>query len=131
MTRGSIDPRWQGVTENPAERRDSQIRSWVGQGRVRSINEIRPIVLALDPRGMGNEGMRIVRGIVDSIRERECSSSDEACRAPARQDLDRRGLVGLFGLAEEILEPLAVLHNQWCADPAVHGGKSTQPAGAS
>ena len=31
------------------------------------------------------------------------------------------------GLPEGILEPLDVLREQWCAEPTVHGGKSTRP----
>ena len=46
---------------------------------------------------------------------------------PARQALDRAVLIDLLGLPESILEPLALLRLQWCAEPTVHGGKSTRP----
>ncbi len=32
----------------------------------------------------------------------------------------------LFGLPTDILEPLAVIRKQWCAEPSVHGGKGTR-----
>lgn len=35
--------------------------------------------------------------------------------------------VDVLGLPASILEPLAVLRRQWCAEPSVHGGKSTRP----
>ena len=36
-------------------------------------------------------------------------------------------LIDLLGLPEDIMEPLAMLRRQWCAEPSVHGGKGTAP----
>ena len=40
---------------------------------------------------------------------------------------DTAVLVDLLGLPASILEPLAVLRRQRCAEPSVRGGKSTRP----
>ena len=47
----------------------------------------------------------------------------------ARKALDHAVLIDLLGLPEDVMEPLAVLRHQWCAEPSVHGGKSTAPVG--
>ena len=39
---------------------------------------------------------------------------------------DRAVLVDLLHLPEVALEPLAILRDQWCAEPSVHGGKKTR-----
>ena len=108
---------------------------WLGMrqqlGRAMVTIRSLPSLLILDPRGLGEQGASIAKRIFDSFREREFLPANEAYRDPARHELDRRVLLDLFGLSEEILEPLAVLRNQWCAEPTVHGGKSTRPVGAS
>ena len=52
---------------------------------------------------------------------------NEAYRDPLRCELDEAVLCGVLGLPESILEPLATLREQWCAEPSVHGGKATRP----
>ena len=47
-------------------------------------------------------------------------------RTNARQVLDRAILIDLLHLPEAALEPLALLRDQWCAEPSVHGGKRTR-----
>ena len=55
----------------------------------------------------------------------------QACRDETRRDLDRAALIGLLGLDEEVLEPLAVLREQWRSEPSVHGGKRDRRKGLS
>ena len=50
-----------------------------------------------------------------------------AWRDEVRQALDRAVLVELLELPEDVLEPLALLLHQWCAEPSAHGGKSAAP----
>ena len=50
----------------------------------------------------------------------------EAYQDDARQALDRAVLVDLLQLPKAVLEPLAILRDQWCAEPSVHGGKKTR-----
>ncbi len=108
---------------------------WLGMrqqlGRAMVTIETLPRLCILDPRSLGESGVGRARRIYDSFREREFLPANEAYRDPARQDLDRAVLVDLFGLPETVLEPLAVIRNQWCAEPTVHGGKSTQQSGAA
>ena len=53
--------------------------------------------------------------------------ANEAYRDDARQALDRALLVDVLGLSDELLDPLAALRDAWCAEPTVHGGKTTRP----
>ena len=52
---------------------------------------------------------------------------DEAWRDPVRQELDRRLLTEVLGLDDAAVEQLAILRNQWCAEPTVTGTKKTGP----
>ena len=52
-------------------------------------------------------------------------------QGPARNvsfkfDADEDFLVQVLGLEPTILKPLEVFRNKWCAEPSVHGGKSTR-----
>ena len=47
-------------------------------------------------------------------------------RDNTRQALDRAVLIDLLQLSKDALEPLAILRDQWCAEPSVHGGKKTR-----
>ena len=53
--------------------------------------------------------------------------TNEAWRDPVRQELDRRLLTEVLGLDDEAVEQLAILRNQWCAEPTVTGTKKTGP----
>ena len=53
--------------------------------------------------------------------------ANEAYRDPVRQELDRALLVDVLGLPDSILDSLDALRASWCAEPTVHGGKSTRP----
>ncbi len=64
--------------------------------------------------------------IFEQFKEKEFLPANEAYRDDARQALDRAVLVDLLHLPEAVLEPLAILRDQWCAEPSVHGGKKTQ-----
>ena len=46
-----------------------------------------------------------------------------------RKDLDREllfGITSVMKLDPDLEEGLDVLRKQWCAEPSVHGGKSTR-----
>lgn len=55
--------------------------------------------------------------------------ANEAYRDPNRGRLDETVLCGVLGLPRSILGPLASVREAWCAEPSVHGGKSTRPGG--
>ena len=105
---------------------------WAGgrqqQGRARlTITEL-PSLLTLDVRRLSREQIERSHRLFADFRDHEFLPANEAYRDPARQALDQAVLIDLLGLPESILEPLALLCRQWCAEPTVHGGKSTRPA---
>ena len=53
--------------------------------------------------------------------------ANEAFRDATRKAIDRTVLCDALGLPESILDPLATLRLQWCAEPSVHGSKATAP----
>ena len=103
---------------------------WVGtrqqQGRANITNSRLPDLPVLDVRTLDDTKLARAKQIFRDFRERELLPANEAYRDQTRKDLDRAVLCDLFGLPEDILEPLAVLRNQWCAEPSVHGGKQTR-----
>ncbi len=84
-------------------------------------------VSVLDPRILSEAqrvaGDRIYRAFLD----RAFLPANEAYRDQTRKDLDRAVLVDLLGMPAGLLESLDLLRMQWCAEPSVHGGKSTAP----
>ena len=86
-----------------------------------------PELLTLDVRQLSREQIERSHRIFADFLNREFLPANEAYRDPARQALDRAVLIDLLGLPQSILEPLALLRRQWCAEPTVHGGKSTRP----
>ena len=89
-----------------------------------------PRLHVLDPRTLTEVQFSRAREIFEEFRNRSLLPANEAWRDTTRQALDTAVLVDLLGLPASILEPLAVLRRQWCAEPSVHGGKSTRPGQA-
>ena len=86
-----------------------------------------PELLTLDVRQLCQEQIDRSHRLFAEFHDHEFLPANEAYHDPARHALDQAVLVDLLGLPETILEPLAVLRHQWCAEPTVHGGKSTRP----
>ena len=106
---------------------------WIGsrqhQGRaILTISKL-PALAVLDPRELNADQLDRADGIFDAFRDEEFLPANDAWRDEVRQALDHAVLVELLGLPEDILEPLALLRRQWCAEPSVHGGKRTRPDG--
>ena len=103
---------------------------WVGtrqqQGRACLTITQLPRLTVLDPRSLSQEQLTQAESIFDQFKEKEFLPANEAYRDDARQALDRAVLVDLLRLPEAALEPLAILRDQWCAEPSVHGGKKTR-----
>ena len=104
---------------------------WAGgrqqQGRsVMSITGL-PSVLTLDIRRLTPSQIERSQQLFADFLDHEFLPANEAYHDPARQALDQAVLIDLLGLPKSILEPLAILRRQWCAEPTVHGGKSTRP----
>ena len=86
-----------------------------------------PELLVMDARTLTDEQYKQADHIFEKFENRLLLPANEAYRDENRQALDEAVLVGLLGLPESILDPLAVLRRQWCSEPTVHGGKSTRP----
>ena len=103
---------------------------WIGtrqqQGRARLAITQLPRLTVLDPRTLSQEQLAQAESIFERFKEKEFLPANEAYRDDARQALDRAVLVDLLHLPEAALEPLAILRDQWCAEPSVHGGKKTR-----
>ena len=103
---------------------------WAGtrqqQGRACLTITQLPRLTVLDPRSLSKEQLTVAKIIFEQVKGREFLPANEAYRDDVRQDLDRAVLVDLLHLPEETLEPLAILRDQWCAEPSVHGGKKTR-----
>ena len=81
----------------------------------------------LDTRQLSAEQLGRADEIFKEFAGRELLPANEAWRDGIRQALDRAVLVDLLKLPDDIMEPLELLRRQWCAEPSVHGGKSTAP----
>ncbi len=104
---------------------------WVGtrqqQGRARLTISRLPSLLALDLRHLSDAQLAEANRAFDRFRDRELLPANEAYRDLVRHELDRALLVDVLGLPAALLDPLAALRDAWCAEPTVHGGKTTRP----
>ena len=98
------------------------------QGRATVSVSRHPELPVLDARTLSGAQLGGAAAIFEAFAGREFLPANEAYRDPTRQALDRAVLVELLGLPDAVLEPLEALRRQWCAEPTVHGGKSTRPA---
>ena len=103
---------------------------WIGtrqqQGRARLTITQLPRLTVLDPCALSEDQLTLTKDIFERYKKREFLPANEAYRDDVRQALDRAVLVDLLRLDEEALEPLAIMRDQWCAEPSVHGGKKTR-----
>lgn len=103
---------------------------WIGsrqqQGRsILTITQL-PRLTVLDPRSLSKEQVAQAEDIFERFRDKTFLPANEAYQDETRKALDRAVLVELLQLPETVLEPLAILRDQWCAEPSVHGGKKTR-----
>ena len=103
---------------------------WIGsrQQQARTILTLSrlPDLTMLDPRSLSQAQLARAEAIFERFEDAAFLPANEAYRDDARQALDRAVLIDLLHLPEATLEPLALLRDQWCAEPSVHGGKSTR-----
>ncbi len=104
---------------------------WTGtrQQQGRSILTITrlPQLLAIDPRTFTQKQLTLSEQIFEKFRDRYFLPANEAYRDDTRIALDHSVLVSLLGIEDHLLHNLAVLREQWCMEPSVHGGKTTKP----
>ena len=83
----------------------------------------------LDLSVLPEETVNAMAEACDQIETLPLLPANEAYRDPNRGRLDKTVLCGVLGLPRSILGPLASVREAWCAEPSVHGGKSTRPGG--
>ncbi len=104
---------------------------WLGarqqQGRAILTLSTLPNLPVLDPRRLTGAQHVAAQRLFEAFRERDFLPANESYRDETRQALDRALLVDLLDLPDSVMEPLDLLRRQWCAEPTVHGGKTTRP----
>ena len=99
-------------------------------GRSRITITALPELPVLDPRALTEKQMKRCRGIYSGFKCRKFLPANEAYRDDTRQELDRELLFGpssVLKLDPDLENSLDLLRRQWCAEPSVHGGKSSRP----
>ena len=103
---------------------------WIGsrqqQGRTRITISRLPKLPVLDVRKLNAIQLTQAKALAEEFCRRKFLPANEAYRDETRMALDRAVLCDLFGIPDKILESLAVVRRQWCAEPSVHGGKGTR-----
>ena len=85
-------------------------------------------LMTLDPRPLTDDQLTLADEIFDQFRSKAFLPANEIWRDENRRKLDEAVLVDLLGLdRDQIMPSLAILRDQWCREPSVHGGKSTRP----
>ena len=88
-----------------------------------------PDLPVLDTRTLTEEQTDRCRAIFEQFKDRAFLPANEAYRDETRKALDRAlffGNASVLQLDPELEQGLDLLRNQWCAEPSVHGGKSTR-----
>ena len=98
-------------------------RSQDGRGRT-TVTAI-PNLPVLDVRALDPQKLAAAVAIFDDLKSSTMLPANEAYRDPVRQEIDRRILTEVLGLDDESVEQLAILRDQWCAEPTVTGTKKT------
>ena len=106
---------------------------WKGtrQQAGRSIIKISatPDLSVLDTRTLTEYQMDHCHAIFEDFKDKTFLPANEAYRDETRKALDREllfGITSVLKLDPGLAEGLDVLRKQWCAEPSVHGGKSTR-----
>lgn len=94
-------------------------------GRGRTTVTAIPNIPTLDVTAISSEATNAGAKIFDSMKNTDLLPANEAYRDSVRQELDRRVLTEILGLSDDAFDQLAVLRDQWCAEPTVMGTKST------
>ena len=126
------DPSWQEILAIWANSTLGLMSFWWAgtrqqQGRSRLTISRLPELLTIDPRKLEESKLDLAKEIFEEFKNREFLPANEAYRDPSRQALDRVILIDLLEFPEDVLPPLDNLRLQWCAEPSVHGGKSSAP----
>ena len=99
-------------------------RQQVGRSRM-TISAI-PDLRVLDTRTLTKQQRDNCQSLFDEIKDREFLPANEAYRDETRKALDQKLLFDVLQLDWDLKDKVDLLRNQWCAEPSVHGGKSTR-----
>ena len=98
-------------------------RQHIGRSRI-TVTTL-PNLMVLDPRQFGHEAQAKVNDLFEKFSEARFLPANESFRDPSRIALDKALLVERLGVPQDLAEEFSFVRNQWCAEPRVHGGKST------
>lgn len=95
------------------------------QGRsVLSISR-HPDLPVLDVRTLTETQLKQCYKIFQVFKDRKFLPANEAYHDPVRKELDSE-LFRMLGIKSSFVDGLDLLRRKWCAEPSVHGGKSTR-----
>lgn len=104
---------------------------WTGsrQQRGRAIMTVStlPSLLSIDPRQLDQTCLERADALFDHFRAMSFLPANESYRDSNRKALDEALLVSLLGVPVDFMDDFDLIRRQWCAEPSVHGGKSTRP----
>ena len=88
-----------------------------------------PNIPTLDVRTLADEQLAAAKAAFEDLRERRFLPFDQIDEDPARAELDRRLLVDVLHLPEELSQPggpIDLLRRKLPMEPQIHGGKATR-----
>lgn len=86
-----------------------------------------PLLPSIDPRQFDEPTMRKAEDLFERFRDAEFLPANESYHDANRKALDEALLGELLGVPADIVDEFDLIRRQWCAEPSVHGGKSTKP----
>ena len=92
-------------------------------GRSRITITRLPSLAVLDVRQLSDQQFKIADQIFSKFSDQDLLPANDAYRDDVRKELDRAVMIDLLGLSNDILEPLELLRDKWCAEPTVRGRK--------
>lgn len=100
-------------------------RQHIGRSRI-SVTTL-PNLLVFDPRGLEKKAQEKINDLFEKFCNVRFLPANESYRDQSRIALDKALLEELLCVPQNVVEEFKVVRNQWCAEPRVHGGKSTSP----
>ena len=84
-------------------------------------------LIALDTRQFNDSMFDKVDELFERFESVEFLPANECFRDENRKALDEALLIELLDIPHSIVDEFDFTRSQWCAEPRVHGGKSTRP----
>ena len=100
------------------------VRQQMGRASVK-ITAV-PMLPTLDARKLKKKQLKAFENLFGDLDGRAFLPANEAYRDDLRMELDAE-VLGVLGLPDGIFDSLELVRLKWCAEPSVHGGKSTRP----